>query len=232
MADAPYLSANGARVTSLDFALPWLGIPVADVALASGAPLASPVALRVGNLTATMAVGTLPDGTPAQATFAGTTTARLVGGKGAWGKVVSLAPYNNPTGVLLSKVLADLAAATGETVRLASGLDRSLGLLYVPETGAPASRILAILAGALWWVGLDGVTRIASARPATTIGSKAQVEALDGGKGWASVATEDPAGWVPGAKYVDATVPAGLTVAASRFRAGNDGILRVEALLQ
>jgi hypothetical protein len=219
-------------VVSLDLAMPYYGIPVADVGLAAGALLTSPVTLRAGNLTVTMAVATLPDGSPAQTSFAGSTTARLVGGVGAWGKTVTLTPYNSPAGVLLSKVLGDLASATGERVSLATVLDRSLGVLYVPGPPGPASRLLAVLAGALWWVGVDGVTRVAASRTATTVGSVAQVTMLDGGKGWASVATEDPAAWLPGARYTDATAPKGITVAASRFRAGNDGVLRVEALLQ
>lgn len=238
MGDAPYIHVNGQRVVALDLAVPWYGIPVADITLASGAPLPSPLSLTAGNLTLAMSVAKLPDGSPAQRSFAGTTTARLVGGAGSWGTAVSLTPYNSPGGVLLSKVLADLATATGtsaatrEGVTLAAGLDRSLGTLYVPETGAPASRILSLLAGALWWVDVKGVTQVATTRPTTTVTSPATVAELSGSKGWLSVATEDPLSWLPGATYTSATVTPVIKVAASRFHAGNDGTLRVEVLIQ
>lgn len=236
--DVPYLSANGLRVTTLDLSVPYYGLPVADVSLAAGSLLTNPVILRAGNLTMRMAVAKLPDGSPAQTSFAGSTTARLVGGAGAWSTPVSLAPYNNPAGVLVSKVLADLAKATGtsdatrESATLAAGLDRSLGTLWVPETGAPASRILSVLAGALWWVDVGGVTRIASTRASTTVTSAATVEGYSGSAGLVTVATEDPAAWLPGATYTSAVIPAGITVAASRFRSDNGGQLRVEVLVQ
>lgn len=238
MSDAPYIHVNGQRVVSLDLAVPFYGIPVADIAIATGAPLPSPLSLTAGNLTLAMAVGKLPDGSPAQRSFAGTTTARLVGGAGSWGTPVSLTPYNSPGGVLLSKVLTDLATATGtsattrEKVALAAGLDRSLGTLYVPETGAPASRLLSLLAGALWWMDTKGVTQVAATRPTTTVTNPATVTELSGAKGWVSVATEDPASWLPGATYTSATVTPAIKVAASRFHAGNDGALRVEVLIQ
>lgn len=230
MASGPYLSAAGVRVTTLDAAFPYYGAPVADIALADGSTLPPRFPLVIGNLTQTVAV-------LRQRAFAGVTHARLVGGFGGWQTIVGLAPYNNPGGVLLSSVLNDVAKATGaaaairERVRLAAGLDRSLGVLYVPETGAPASRLLSVLAGREWWIDTQGVTQIANARPTSTISSKADVDRYDGGRGLLTVATEDPAAWMPGASYTSPTVPAGVTVRASRIRADNGGTLRVEALV-
>lgn len=236
----PYLAANGARVVTLDAAFPYLGAPTADVALATGASLSSPVALTVGNLTVSMSVMLDPyTGQPRSRTFAGVTHARLVGGAGSWPTRVSLAPYRAPTGstVLLSKVLSDLANATGATtatrerVRLAAGLDRSLGAFYVPETGAPAGRLLAMLAGALWWIDTTGTTQIAKTRVGAAIRTAASVEGYDGGRAWVTVATEDVAGWMPGATYASPSIPIGVTVEAVRVRAGGEGKLRVEALV-
>lgn len=236
----PYASCNGQRVTTLDLARPFYGLPVADVALATGAPLVSPVSLVVGNLTQTMAVMLDPiTGQPRVRTFAGVTHARLVGGAGRWATRVSLAPYRAPTGaqVMLSTVLRDVAMATGttaatrESVVLAAGLDRALGALYVPQTGAPASRILSILAGALWWVDEKGVTQVASARTAAAIKTPAAIDNYDGGKAWMTVGTEDVAGWAPGATYSSPSVPIGVTVEATRVRVDNGGKLRVEALV-
>lgn len=234
----PYLSANSVRVTTLDLAFPYLGVPVADITLATGAGLASPVTLVVGNLTVKLAVMLDPaTGAPRVRNFAGQTHARLVGGAGSWPTRVSLAPYSRPSGVLLSTVLSDLANATGTTaatrerVRLAAGLDRSLGIRYVTEQGAPAGRLLALLAGALWWVDVNGVTQVAATRPTSVIKTQTAVEKYDAGRGLLTVATEDVRAWQPGAVYTSPTVPAGVTVNASRVVSDADGKLRVEALV-
>ena len=228
-----YLDANGTHVTDLDLNVSYYGIPVADVALASGVTLASPVKLTIGNLALTMAIDTLPNGSLAMQTFAGVTTARLVGGAGKWKTPVAMVPYRAPPGspgILLSSVLSDLAKATGETIALGTGLDRPLGPFFVPETNAPASRILQILAGALWWMDTAGVTQVAATRPASTIASFAGVEHVDGGRGWATVSTEDPQAWMPGATYTGPT--ATFTVAAVRIRAhGKSATMRHEVLL-
>jgi hypothetical protein len=102
---------------------------------------------------------------------------------------------------------------------------------FWPKVTAPASRILSLLAGSLWWIDASGVTQVASARPTSVVGSEASVVHLDGGRGWATVGTEDPAAWVPGATYSSGTAPT-MTVSASRVHAGSDGVLRHEALLQ
>lgn len=236
----PYLAANGTRVVTLDLAVPFYGAPTADVALATGAPLTSPVSLTIANLTLSMSVMLDPfTGKPRVRTFAGVTHARLVGGAGSWPTRVSLAPYRAPTGstVLLSKVLADLATATGssaatrERVRLAAGLDRSLGSFFVPETGAPAGRLLAMLAGTLWWIDATGTTQIATTRTGAAIRTPASIEGYDGGRAWVTVATEDVAGWTPGATYASQTIQTGVTVEAVRVRAGGEGKLRIEALV-
>jgi hypothetical protein len=231
------LAANGQRASKATVTFPYYGAPVAEVSLATSAALASPVTLTLGNLTAAMAVAYRPNGTQAVATFAGVTSARLVGGAGGWRTPVALTPYDDPAGVLLSHVLGDLAhaavnPATGaaETVNLAAGQDKSLGRRYVPETGAAAGRILAALAGPLWWIDVAGVTQVAAARPATTIRSAATVEMLEGADGWARVATEDPAAWMPGATFTGPTVLGGLTVTMTRIVCGEDGIGRVEVL--
>lgn len=232
----PYLAANNVRLTACDVELPYYGAAVADVTLSTGAILTSPVTLTVGNLSLTMALALDTAGKPRQRSFAGVTTARLIGGAGSWSTRVRLAPYRNPAGVLLSSVLRDLASATGTTTatreraKLATGLDRSLGVLYVPEAGAPASRLLGILAGALWWVDpKTGETRIAATRESSSIRTPASVEHVDGGKGLVRVATEDVAAWVPGATYTSPTVPA-FTVTSTRIHAGNDGTLRLEVM--
>jgi hypothetical protein len=158
--------------------------------------------------------------------FAGSNSARIVGGAGGWGRSIALAPYRNPAGVPLSLVLRDAAAAVGETVKLAS--DRLLGEFFTPESG-PAAWLLRRLAGELWWMDDAGVTQV-GARPATTIKSPATVESYRGGRGWLTVATEDLAAWVPKATFSGTTVTRPITVGATRIASGSDGILRLEVL--
>lgn len=234
-----YLSANGAHVVTVNLLVPFYGAPVADVVLADATPLSGAVTLTIANLTLVMAVAFGASGAEQSGAFTGQTYARLVGGAGGWSQPVSLTPLRNPAGILLSTALGDVAMAaknpvTGkaETVSLASGLDRSIGLFYAPPPSAPASRLLSALANPLWWVGTDGVTRVATTRTGSAIAAtSAQVEMLSGSAGWARVATEDVASWAtPGATYQSALVPAGITVNAARVHSGEDGVLRVEVL--
>lgn len=223
-----YSSANGQRLASLSLSVPYFGAPTAEVSLATDAPLVAPVMLTVGNLTLSM-------GIVRQKPFAGQTQALLVGGAGRWNVDATIGPYENPVGVMLSTVLADLVkatrstiadASTGERVLLAA--DRSLGTLYVPEK-APASRILSSLAGELWWIDTAGATHVGP-RTTSTIRTDASVEGRKGARGWLEVATEDPASWMPGAQYSGVTVTDTITVASSRFVFGNEGKLRVYVL--
>ncbi len=214
-----YATANGLRVTAADIAEPYYGLPVADVTIAGGDTLAPSVALVIGNLTRRMTV-------VRQRPFAGSTSARLVGGAGGWGKLVPARAYQNPGGVPLASVLRDVAAEVGETVAIA--VPRTVGLFYAREA-APAERVLRQLAGALWWMSPLGVTQVGP-RLSSVIKTPATVTTLDGAKGWVQVATEDPAAWLPGATYTRATVPGGLTVAAVRYSMGDAGALRLEVL--
>lgn len=230
-----FASLNGSRVVALDLMVPYYGAPVADVLLADAPTLTGAATLTIANLSLAMTVIATPSGGAASGAFAGSSTARLVGGAGGWSRRVSLAPYRNPAGVRLSTVLGDAAKAAqgpdgrAERVTLASGLDRSLGAFYVPETRAQAGMILSALAGSLWWIDIDGVTQVARARASTTITTPATVDYV-AGKGHATVATEDLAAWQPGATYTGPTVPQGFTISRTRIHTASDGVLRVEVL--
>lgn len=216
---ALFASVNGLRSTSSSIAIPFYGQWVADVELAPDTPLAGAVTLQIGNLSMR---GTVLRTKP----FAGSRSARIVGGAGGWGKTISLDPYRLASGVPLSLVLRDAARACGETVKLAA--DRNLGEFYVPERG-PASRLLRQLGGELWWMDAAGVTQVGP-RPTTKIKSAATVEDYAAGKGWLTVATEDLAAWMPGATFSGNTVTTPITVGAVRIDADENGTLRLEIL--
>jgi hypothetical protein len=218
-----FASANGLRSTSSSISIPYYGLWVADVELAPDAVLAGSVELQIGNLTMRGAVlRTKP--------FAGSTSARIIGGAGGWGKTITLDPYRLASGVPLSLVLRDAARACGETVKLAN--DRNLGEFFTPERG-PAGRLLRQLGGEQWWIDTSadsaGVTQVGP-RPTSKIKSAATVADYSGGKGWLSVATEDLAAWVPGATFSGNTVTTAITVGAVRIASGEDGVLRLEVL--
>jgi hypothetical protein len=225
---------------TVNLLVPWYGTPVADITLEGPNPLTGSVSLVVGNATFAMAVACGPDGVPRSATFAGQTYARLVGGAGGWRAPVTLAPLRNPAGILLSTALGDVAMAAVNPVTgkaetmgaLPAGVDKSIGLFYVPQAGVPAGRLLAALAGPLWWMDPKGVTQVGAARTGPAIAAaSAQVSHDDAGMGWVTVATEDVASWAtPGATYASATVPMGITVRAARVRSDGGGDLRVEVL--
>ena len=236
MSGGPYLSANGHRCTSVNASFPYYGIPVVDVTIADAVTLTNPVALTIGNLTLRCALALDPNGNERQRPFAGSSQARLVGGYGGWQRTVSLPPLANPSGIMRSVALADVALATGadattrERINSPKALDGTIGPFWVPPVVVTAGALLSALAGPLWWVDLAGVTQIASVRPTVAIATPASVEELGGASGWVRVATEDPAAWMPGATYKSATVPQPLTVSASRIHAGADGDLRIEVL--
>ena len=214
-----FASVNGLRSTSSSIAIPYYGTWVADVELAPDAPLAGAVTLQIGNLTMQ---GTVLRTAP----FAGSRSAKIIGGAGGWGKTIQLDPYRLASGVPLSLVLRDAARACGETVKLVA--DRNLGEFYVPERG-PASRILRQLGGDMWWMDAAGVTQVGP-RPSTKIKSAATVAEYRGGRGWLTVATEDLAAWVPGATFSGNTISTPITVSAVRIDADEDGTLRLEVL--
>jgi hypothetical protein len=224
MSSPLYLSANGTRVSSADLQIPYYGAAVADLVFPSSLTLTAPVSVIVGNLQLKM-------GILRQASFAGGATARLVAGPG-WSTTLAqadgspLPPYASPSGVKLSTILRDVSRRVGETVSLAQ--DRIVGQFFVVEI-CHASRVLRQLAGSLWWVDYAGVTQVAP-RASSVIKTPATTADYRGGMGWLSVATEDVAGWRPGATYSSNTVLSPITVSSTRIHTGNDGTLRMEVL--
>src|SRR5690606_11374185 len=74
---------------------------------------------------------------------------RIVGGAGGWGRALPAKSYHKSPGVRVSEVLADLAAAAGETLGPVPGT--TLGEHYARAEG-PAYRTLNGLAPRAWYV--------------------------------------------------------------------------------
>ena len=130
----------------------------------------------------------------------------LAGGYGGWAQTVPAYPYSVSTGIALSLVVKDVAAAVGEKVRVAS--DVTIGVKYLRQNKL-ASQVLRHLVGSAWYVDVDGTTVVNATRPVSAITSDFIVERYLIDHQYV-VATESPADWLPGrtasAPQIDGTV--------------------------
>lgn len=214
-----FFSVNGVRATSGVITIPYYGLWVADVVLATTTPVSNLCSLVVGNLT-------LQGAAYRMASFAGARSVRLTGGYGGWRNPVPFQEYSNPGGVRLSTVLGDAARSVGE--RVAVQADVSLGTYWFREA-APASRVLRLLAGPTWWVDPAGITQVGT-RTSTAITSQYLINDWSGAKGKFEVSTEDYASWMPGNTFSNELVTTPQTISMTIIEADNDGVLRLQVL--
>lgn len=156
--------------------------------------------------------------------------ARAVLGAGGWRKSVAAKPYHSDAGVDPKVVIQEAAADSGETIALPSSLP-PIGIDYnrraAPATAADAIEDASSAAGVIWWVDLDGVTRVAAARPAIEA-PKARLLDYNPRTRSASLSCDSPADIVVGSVIRDDRLTAPLTVAALIMTIEGSGI-RVDA---
>ena len=213
-----YIELDGQRVISGRITLPFYGIWMGDVVLAVPDVIPTSTTLTVGNLKLACTVFRA-------AAFAGSRSARLVGGAGGWRKDVPRQSYYASNGLRLSTIIRDAGATVGESVAVAQ--DQTIGNAFVREAG-PAARVLRQLAGTEWWIDADGLTRVGT-RSGSTINTPFQITAWSGGKGWYEVSTEDIASWLPSNTFSNALVPT-TTVGMTEIEVDNTGKLRLGVL--
>ncbi len=217
------ITLNDDRVVSGSITIPFYGTWSADVILASAENLTSAgdaASLVVGDLTL---IGTVIR----KASFAGSKSARIVGGAGAWRKDLPAKGYSHPAGVKLSTIVGDAASESGERI---TGLqDRTLGSHYAREGSKPAERILNLLLGGKWWVAPDGVTHL-DERDASPIVTPFTVAAWSGGKGQFEIASESLKPWQPGRTFTSPTVPMVQTISSVTIDVDNEGKLRLHVM--
>jgi hypothetical protein len=214
-----FASLNGNRLTTVALCMPLYGTWSADVVLAESTMITTAVTLAIGDLS-------LVGSVYRQANFAGSRSARLIGGAGGWRKGLSRKPYANPAGLRRSMVIGDAAREVGEAVTLDA--DGTIGTFFVREA-APASRVLRQLAGALWWVDPAGMTHIGP-RPTGAISSDFTVIHWSGKTGSFEIATDNYADWMPGKTFTAPTVSGTQTVSLVNLNQDNEGKLRLEVL--
>lgn len=154
---------NGIVATRVHLSQPHSGAWFLDAALVDD----SPVSGRVSCVLAGLALsGTVSPGE--SGTFGLQRSVRIVGGGNGWNRLVRAFGYHNDAGVSAELVARDAARACGETLGSFEARVRTLGADFARKAG-PASRTLEHAAGGFnWWVAPDGVTHVASARPAHT----------------------------------------------------------------
>lgn len=209
------LSLNGERVISAQLTIARKGAAVADILLATSNPIPASTELAIGALK-------FKGRAVRMAPFAGSRSARFVGGYAGWRKTIKARGYSHDAGVRLSTVLGDAARDAGEKVTIAD--DRVIGTAYVRER-APAERVLRFLAPQ-WWIDPDGVTQIVP-RANTLITSAFTVVNWSGGKGRFEIATEAYQDWQPGRRFASPLVTGEQTISTVQLTADNDGKLRL-----
>jgi hypothetical protein len=221
-----FASFGDLRAESLRLTLPAFGRWTADVHFAVDSALPdTPLPLTVGNLAL---LGSVVRGGP----FAGSRSARIVGGFGGWGESLPARWYALTSGVRLSAVLKDAAMAVGESAVVPAAQDRNVGPFFARLAG-PASRVLAVLVGrAGWYIDALGLTRlgdresiqVTSAFSIPDIGYRPNV-------GHITIATEDLLSWQPGAVFSSDLLETPLQVSSATINLEPKGRLRLEVLI-
>lgn len=167
MTARPFIAIGGTAVSALTLRVAPVGPWVAEVELATPAPLAGAVVLSIGD---TELHGTVTE----TAEFALQAGARIVGGAGGWGRTLSARGYHNDAGVKALLLAEDAARDCGEQLgSFAPTLER-IGLDYA-RGEVTASTVLEYAAGgAPWWVDYDGVTHV-GVRPSVDLSPSAYV---------------------------------------------------------
>lgn len=198
MTAAPFAQLNGTPLTKLHLVIPALGIWHADVTASSPADMTGPQTLVLSGSTWTCA-------TVRAIKFAGSRSARLVGGAAGWRKVVPALQYQSPVGVPTVTVMGDAAALVGELPPvLDASVPATVGTGFVRQSG-PASLVLQQIVDDDWWMDSTGVVQTMP-RPATVITTEFSAEEVRGAAGWYKIATEDVGSWLPGAAFSGVTV--------------------------
>lgn len=215
-----YAMLDGERIVNASLSIPYYGCWAADVGLDSAKAIPDLVTLTIANLT-------LVGHVVRMAGFAGSRTARVVGGAGGWRKEVPQQAYFDPNGVKRGIVLRDAAAAVGEQVNVQN--DQAIGLVFVREK-APAQRVLRQVLGNTWWVDNLGVMQTVARTDIRPISTEFTVVHWSGAKGSFDIATEDLAAWMPGRMFVAPTVTTPQAISYVTIKTDNDGVLRLEVL--
>jgi len=223
-----FASCAGLQIVSGSLLIPLVGTWSAELALATQQPVSGKVEIVIGNLT-------LQGTVFRSSVYGGQVKALVVGGAAGWRTQASAQGYGSGTGVMLSTVLNDLAAAVGETVNVFA--DTSIGNAFarVAFGTSVASDVLwqMIQSGFMtaWYVDPAGVTQTGP-WPPNAITTPFDVTDQKPGAGVIEIATEDYASWMPGVTFSHPLLAGSYTSAGVHYVFDNDGKFRFEVLTQ
>jgi hypothetical protein len=218
-----FSSVNGLQIVSGSLVIPLVGAWTADLHLAGDTPITGAVTVVIGNLTL---AGTVYRSD----VYGGQTHARLVGGAGGWRTEVPAQGYGSSSGVSLSAVLGDVAAAAGEQVNVSA--PKSVGYGFARVAGVASDVLWQMLAQGLiasWYVDPGGVTQT-QPWPATTVTSPLTVTAQSPDAGQVTVATEDYAAFLPGATFSAPQLAQSYACAGIHYAWDDAGKFRLDVL--
>lgn len=221
-----FATCAGLQVVGGSLMVPLVGAWTADLELANGEQVSGLVDVVIGNLT-------LKGTVYRSEVYGGQIRARIVGGYAGWRTQAPPQGYGSGSGVKLSTVLNDLAAAVGETLNVAA--DTSIGNAFarVNFSTSVASDVLwqlmqlGFMSG--WYVDPAGVTQT-GAWPATTVATSFMPTNQKTDAGVIEVATEDYAAWLPGCSFSHPLLAGSFTSAGVHYVWTGDGKFRFEVL--
>jgi hypothetical protein len=223
-----YASINGiARIIRGRITIPYYGLAVADVELASTFAIPDQCQVTIADMTLAMNVYRTDS-------FAGITAARLVAGFSGWLSTLPRWEYRSPPGsavpILASTVIRDVAEHVGERVNIDPSVGTvSLGSYFCRDQGF-ASNVLRELTGSLWWVDANGVTQCGVMRAGGAVTSSFLIEDYEPARGTITASTEHPGDWVPGRTITNTVLTSTKTLSLVEHIIDNEGTLRTFAL--
>jgi len=223
-----FASCAGLQIVAGSLMIPLVGAWTADLTLAGGQAVSGQVEVVIGNLTL--------QGTVYRSEVYGQQVrARVVGGFGGWRKPAPAQGYGSGTGLNLSTVLNDLAAAVGEQINIVADTNIGNAFARVAFSTSVASDVLwqMVRSGFMpaWYVDQAGVTQ-AGAWPPATISTPFTPTDQKPDAGIIEIATEDYASWMPGVTFTSPLLNGSYTSAGVHYSWDNDGKFRFEVLTQ
>lgn len=224
-----FATCAGLQVVSGSLMIPLVGAWTADLELAGGEkPLSGPVEVVIGNLT-------LQGTVYRSELYGGQVQARLVGGAAGWRTQASPQGYGSGTGLKLSTVLSDLAAAVGEKINTVADTNIGNAFARVSFGTSVASDVLwqLIQLGFMkgWYIDQNGVTQ-AGPWPNKNVASAFTVTDQKPDAGIIEIATEDYVSWMPGCVFTAPQLSGSYTSAGVHYVWEDGGKFRFEVLTQ
>ena len=222
-----FATCAGLQIVSGSLVIPAVGAWTADVQLAGQQVVSGTVTVVIGNLTL---LGTVYRAD----VYGGQVRARIVGGYGGWRTQVPAQGYGSSSGVSLAMVLSDAAAACGEQVNVASGVNIGTGYARARFPTSVAGDVLwqmlaqGFIAG--WYVDASGVTQT-KAWPSSQVLSPFTVTDQKTDEGTVEIATEDYASWMPGCTFSAPQIATTLTSAGVVYTWTGEGEFRFAVLV-